>query len=343
MELLRQAVALRASDLHLSEDSPPMMRVNGRLVPAAGVPVSREALAAFADVLPGGEREAALARRGDVTFAFTYPELGRFRVHLYRQHGGVATAIRLIPLHVPRLSELDVPPVLAEMTRRSWGLILVAGPATSGKSTTLASLVDHINHDRSCLIITVEDPIEYVYHPVRSLIHQREVGADTASFRRALKATLRQDPDVIVVGEQPDVQTVAVALAAAEAGHLVLAGLQSQPSAATAIARLIGAFPPEQQPQVRIQLADALLALVVQVLVPREAGEGQVAAYEVLVANEAVRAMIREGKTHQLDSAIQTGARSGMCSLDQSMRRLFESGVVSSEEYGRIIAETEGV
>lgn len=338
-DLLRQAVAARASDLHVAEDAPPMVRVNGRLTPAEGAPLAREVLAAFADTLPGGEREAALAHRGDVTFSFTYPDLGRFRVHLYRQHGKLAAAIRVIPLRVPTLSQLDVPPILAELTRRSWGLILVAGPATSGKSTTLAALVDHINRDRCCLIITVEDPIEYVYHPYRSLVHQREVGADTSSFRRALKAALRQDPDVIAVSEQPDVQTLAVALAAAETGHLVLAGVESPPSASTASARLIDAFPPDQQPQVRMQLADALLALVVQVLVPRAAGEGQVAAYEVLVGTQAVRAMIREGKLYQLDTAIQTGARSGMRSLDQSLRLLLEAGTIAQDEFNRLTAE----
>ncbi|MGE5591125.1 MAG: type IV pilus twitching motility protein PilT [Bacillota bacterium] len=332
--LLQEAVARGASDLHLSAEMPPMLRLDGRLEAcgsdALTAAATRQMLAAL---LPDEAQRAQFDARGEADFAYSVAGLGRFRVNAYRQRGSVALAIRLIPHVVPTLQQLRLPPVVADLASRGHGLLLVTGPTGSGKSTTLAAVIDHINRSRSCHIITLEDPIEYLHRHNRSIVNQREIGIDCASFGQALRAALRQDPDVILVGELRELETIQTAVTAAETGHLVLGTLHASTSSQT-VDRLVDVFPPHQQEQVRTQLAATLQGIVAQRLLPRLAG-GRTAAYEVLVATPAVRNLIREAKTHQIPTLIQTGARFGMRSMDAALRELVEAREIAAEELER--------
>jgi len=315
-----------ASDLHLTAGAAPTLREHGLLTPLAGHPKLRadEIDRLVRSILtPVQQAEFALSNELDLAYS-PLEGRARFRINVYRQRGAVGAAFRLIPSHVRPLDVLGLPPVVATFAQLARGLVLVCGPTGSGKSTTLASLLDLANRSRSAHILTIEDPIEYVHDHARSIVNQREVGADTASFAEALKRGLREDPDIILVGELRDLETTSVALTAAETGHLVLATLHTQDAAQT-VDRLIDIFPPYQQQQIRTQVASTLRGVVCQSLVPLRSGEGRALAAEVMVVTPAIRALIRDGKTHQVGSAMQTGGDTGMVTFDASLAQLVRS------------------
>jgi twitching motility protein PilT len=331
-ELLRLAVQSGASDLHITTGLPPVLRVVGGLRPLEGhQPLAPQDAEALVLALMSEEHKRTFAEQGQVDFSYGLPGVGRFRVNTYRQRGTCGAAIRIIPHEVPTASELGLPHVVETLARKTRGFVVVTGPTGSGKSTTLAAMVDLINTERNCHVMTIEDPIEYLHRHKRAMVNQREIGQDSASFALALRAALREDPDVILVGEMRDLETMSTAITAAETGHLVLATLHTGDAVQT-IDRIIDVYPPYQQQQVRIQLAATLVAVVAQQLVPRKDKPGRVPAVEVMVGTPAVRNLIREGKTHQLRSVIQTGARFGMQTMDQSLRQWVEQGVVSLED-----------
>jgi len=316
------------TDLLLTAGLAPQLRVHGELHPVPGQPVltGDDTEALLAELLDPAQLAAFDARR-DHDFSFSWRDQARVRGNAFRQRELAAIALRIIPRAIPSMAELGLPPVLEHFARQHQGLVLVTGPTGSGKSTTLASMVDRINTERACHIITIEDPIEYVHEHKRSAVNQREVGSDTASFADALRAALREDPDVLLVGEMRDLDSIRFALSVAETGHLVLATLHTNDTS-QALARIVDVFPAEQQAQIRVQLAAALTGIVYQRLLPRLGG-GLVAGYEVLVATPAVRNLIKEGKTHQLRNSLLTGRREGMVSFEQSLSWLIASGQVS--------------
>ncbi len=319
------------TDLLLSVGLPPMLRVDGSLAPApgAGALTAEDTNALVAEVLTAEQAEV-WGRSKEYDFSFSWRDNARIRGNVFTQRGLTAVALRMIPRSIPSPEHLGLPPVLRELALRHQGLVLMTGPTGSGKSTTLASLIDLINSTRGCHIITIEDPIEYVHDHKRGVVNQREVGTDTANFPDALRSVLREDPDVLLVGEMRDLESIQFALTVAETGHLVFATLHTNDTAQS-IGRMIDVFPAEQQAQIRVQLAAALSCVVYQRLVPRTAG-GMTAAYEVLVATPAVRNLIKEGKTHQLRNCLVTGTRDGMVTLEQSLSRLVQDGVVSGAD-----------
>jgi twitching motility protein PilT len=317
--MLVELVRAAGSDLHLTVGAPPMLRVNGELWPMRGAEVlaAADTQALLRSVLDE-ERWARFQRDNELDLAYDIPNVSRFRVNLYSQRGAYGAVFRAIPHQIKSLNELDVPESISRFAQLPRGLVLVTGPTGSGKSTTLAALLDLANSTRSGHIVTIEDPIEFLHPHKRCLVNQREVGADTASFATALKHALRQDPDIILVGELRDLETTATALTAAETGHLVLATLHTS-SAAQTIDRIIDIFPPHQQQQIRAQLSTALQGVVAQALCPRADGAGRTVVVEILSATHAVRNLIREGKIHQIPSFMQAGARDGMLSFDQHL------------------------
>ena len=319
------------SDLHVSTGALPMARINGHMVPIAEQPLSNEDTSAFVGEIMSGEIAADFERTHDVDFAYETPGLGRFRVNAFVNRMGTAAVFRHVPEDVPSLKDLDMPPVVMDFTELTKGLVLVTGPTGSGKSTTLASMVDAINTHKSCHIITIEDPIEFVHKNKKSLVNQREVGAHTDTFTSGLRAALREDPDVILVGEMRDLETTAMAIEAAETGHLVLGTLHTS-SASSTVDRIIDQFPSTQQAQIRTMLAASLQGVVSQCLLARSDGSGRVACLETLVWTPAVSNLIREGKTHQLQSALQTGGRLGMTTLNDALVKLVSRGTVEAEE-----------
>ncbi|MEW6723942.1 MAG: type IV pilus twitching motility protein PilT [Bacillota bacterium] len=337
-DLLQEAVRRGASDLHLTALATPMLRVNGQLVPIGEQVLTADDTTGLLDEIIDEQQLARLQARGDVDFSYSFPGASRFRVNAYRQRGSVAVAVRVISPTVRSWYELGLPEVVADLARRPDGLVIVTGPTGSGKSTTLAAMVDLINSERRCHIITLEDPIEYLHRHKRSLVNQREIGVDSQSFADGLRAALREDPDIIMVGEMRDLETVSIALRAAETGHLVLATLHTNDAAGT-IDRLVDVFPPHQQQQIRVQLAATLQGIIAQQLLPRADGSGRVGAYEILVATTAVRNLIREGKTHQIPSSIQTGARHGMKPMSGSLKELYAAGLITEEVFQQYGAE----
>ena len=327
---LQHLVQLDGSDLHLSCGNPPILRVHGHLqrvkYPALN-PANMEALL-FEILTP--EQRTRFEETLDLDFAYEVPGLARFRGNLFQQHRGMGAVFRVIPAKIPSADDLGLPPAIRELTRLNKGLVLVTGPTGSGKSTTLAAMVDLINGSRAEHILTIEDPIEFVHESRHALINQREVGPHTGSFATALKAALREDPDVILVGEMRDRETIGLALTAAETGHLVFATLHTN-SAHKTVDRIIDSFPADQQEQVRAMLSESLRGVVAQQLLRRRGG-GRVAAHEILIGTPAVGNLIREGKTFQLPSTIQTGKGSGMIQMDQSIQMLLSAGVVDAEE-----------
>ena len=320
-----------ASDLHLTAGVPPTVRVNGHLhalddFPVLDVQDTREIVYS---ILNEAQRQQFETRR-QVDFGYSVPRAARFRVNAYIQRGAVAAALRLIPERIRSLDELGMPSAVSEMATRPRGIVLVTGPTGSGKSTTLAAMVDQINATRHEHILTIEDPIEFLHGHKRCLVNQRELGADATSFAEGLRAALRQDPDVILVGEMRDLETISVALTAAETGHLVLATLHTQDAPQT-IDRVIDVFPPHEQQHVRVMLSVALRGVVAQQLLSTADGAGRVAAVEVLVPTPAVRNLIREGKTHQIYSAIQTGAEHGMQTMDAALAELVRAGKIARD------------
>ncbi|WP_269171542.1 MULTISPECIES: type IV pilus twitching motility protein PilT [unclassified Modestobacter] len=328
---LRHLVASGASDLHLTAGSPPVVRIHGTLHPLTSLPVLTSAVIqrTLYSVLDQQQR-AKFEAELELDFAHALRGVGRFRVNVYRQRDSVGAAIRAVPNEIKPLEELGLPSVVHTFAGLPRGLVLVTGPTGSGKSTTLASLIDLANRTRADHIMTIEDPIEFMHRHARSLVNQREVGSDTHSFGAALRHVLRQDPDIILLGEMRDLETISVALTAAETGHLVLASLHTQDAAQT-INRVIDVFPAHQQQQVRAQLAGSLQGVVCQSLCRRADGTGRVVAAEVLVATPAIRNLIREGKSHQIYSAMQAGADWGMTTMDQQLAKLVSAGHITFE------------
>jgi len=333
-EVLRQMVETRASDVHLTAGVPPMIRDKGRIRPMEGFPVlnTQQTREVVYGILNDDQRKRFEVEQ-QLDFAYAIPQVARFRVNCFFQRGAVSAAFRLIPHEIPALDSLGVPPVLRELTQKPRGFVLVTGPTGSGKSTTLAAMIDAINVEREDHILTIEDPIEFLHRHKRSIVNQREVGSDAPDFARGLRAALRQDPDVILVGEMRDLETVSTALTAAETGHLVFATLHTQSTAQT-VDRVIDVFPPEQQAQVRTQLSIALQGIVTQQLLPTSDGRGRVVACEVLIPTPAIRNLIREGKTHQIYAALQTSGAIGMQTMDADLARLVRGGKI-----GRQLAE----
>ena len=331
VELLRRTVEAEASDLHLKSGTPPTVRVHGRLQQLGEEEMTAEELEACLAEIASAEQQGAFAAEKELDFSYVAEGLARFRVNVSRQRGSIAMAFRLIREEAPTPEELGLPEVCAELVLKPRGLILVTGPTGCGKSTTLAAMIDYLNEREERHIVTIEDPIEFLHRNKRSMISQRELGGDTLSFGAALRHVLRQDPDVILVGEMRDLETMAAAVTAAETGHLVLATLHT-PSAPQTIDRIIDSFPAHQQQQIRVQLSTVLEAVLCQTLAPRADGSGRVAAIEVMIATAAVRNLIREGKTFQLPGVIQTGAQYGMRTLDQALASLMMSGAISREE-----------
>lgn len=320
-EILTDAVARSASDLHCLVGNPITIRRHGELENLYPDALTDADTLALVDEIATEDQKRQLWQRGDVDISHELPGQGRFRINIYRQRRSVAIAARVIPGRIPTLRELEMPPVLLQMSRLRRGLVLVTGPTGSGKSTTVASLVQQINLERRCTIVTLEDPVEYLYEKRQSLISQREIGVDVDSFASGLRAALREDPDVIVVGEMRDLDTMTTAIQAAETGHLVFATLHTTDAVQT-IDRIIDVFPAHQQSQIRMQLSMILQGIVSQQLLPRKGGIGRVAACEILLLNPAVRNMIRTGKTHQLNSTMQTSGRSGMQTMDMALEML---------------------
>ncbi len=331
-ELLKLMVEKSASDLHLTVGSPPMLRINEELIPLGGPPLGEEESRAMAYSLLTPEQIAAFERERELDMSFGLEHLGRYRVNIFVQRGSVGVAIRLLPFHIRNFQECGLPArTMEEICRKKRGLVLVTGATGSGKSTTLASMVGWINDHRRCHVITVEDPIEYVHANKLAIIDQRELGTDTLSFHAALKHVLREDPNVILIGEMRDLETIEAALNIAETGHLVLATLHTSDAVQT-VNRIVDVFPSHQQQQVRVQLSFVLLAIFAQQLVPGLAGDSRKLAAEVLIATPAVRALIREGKAHQIYSVIQTSQREGMRTMNQSLADLYLRKEIAYEE-----------
>lgn len=329
--LLEEVIKRKASDLHLQVGLPPMLRVDGALIPATGTDVlTDDAVETLIFAILDEDQKQILLKDKEFDFSFAFGDLGRFRVNAFHERGNLAAALRLITNEVPTIEQLGLPAIVNKFADYPRGLVLVTGPTGSGKSTTLAAMIRKINQERATHIITIEDPIEYTHKSQKSVIVQREVHYDTYSFSAALRSALREDPDVVLVGEMRDLETIASAITIAETGHLVFATLHTN-SAAQSIDRMIDVFPPHQQPQIRAQLSNILQAIVAQRLIPTIGG-GRIAAAEIMVATPAVRNIIREGKSHQLDAVIQTGAEFGMQSMDKTLVTLIHAGTITYDE-----------
>lgn len=329
-DLLRVMMEQRASDLHLSASSAPCMRIDGELVPMKAEKLSPKKVNELVYSILVDEQITQFEETWELDFAYSIPGLSRFRVNVHRQRGTVGAVFRAVPVDPPTLDGLGMPDVLKRFCSRPRGLILVTGPTGSGKSTTLAAMIREINVTRPCHVVTVEDPIEFLHRNERSIIIQREVGSDTKSFAASLRHVLRQDPDVILIGEMRDLETIAAAITAAETGHLVLATLHTT-SAAQTVDRIIDVFPSHQQEQIRVQLSTVLEGIVCQTLLPLSDGKGRVCAQEILVATSAIRNLVREGKTHQMPSVLQSGGAEGMQALDQALKALVLGGKVTPQ------------
>ena len=328
-ELLIKTIEMNASDLHLTVGLPPTVRSNGKLIqlgvdkllPNDMEEFSREILC---------EKYDEYLKVGEFDTSYSVQGVGRFRVNIFKQRNSDAIAIRVIALKIPTLDELGHPAVLKQIAEKKRGLVLVTGPTGSGKSTTLAAMINEINRTRQAHIITLEDPIEYLHKHDKCIVNQREIGKDSKSYENALRAILREDPDVILVGEMRDLETISIAITAAETGHLVLSTLHTIGAAKT-IDRIIDVFPPHQQQQIKIQLASVLQAVVSQQLLPNVYGDGRVAALEIMVITPGIQNLIREGKTQQIESAVQTGSKYGMKTMDMAIAELYRKGVISKD------------
>ena len=329
-EILAAAKRAGASDVHITVGVPPKMRVNGRLITMEGDRLLPPDTMEMAIRVMNDKQKEHFEEKGEVDMSYAIAGEGRYRVNVYKQRGSIAMAFRLVDTVVPSPEVLGVPESVVDLYQKKRGLILVTGPTGSGKSTTLAAIIDKINKNRDAHVITLEDPIEYLHQHNMSIVNQREIGLDTLSYANALRAALREDPDVILVGEMRDFETISVAITAAETGHLVLSTLHTIGAPST-VDRVIDVFPPHQQQQIRIQLANVLEAVISQQLIPTMDGKGRVAAFEVLHSNSAVRNLIREGKTHQLTSVMQTNRKAGMLIMDDALLTLYSQYKISRD------------
>ena len=331
-ELLKYAVESGASDLHLTAMRPPMVRINGKLIPGGfDTELGPDDTKALVYSILTDDQKAKFEEEHELDFSIGIPGVSRFRVNVFMQRGCVSGVFRTIGENIPSCDELGLNETIQQLALLPRGLVCVTGPTGCGKSTTLAAMINLVNQQKDAHVITIEDPIEYLHPHIRSTINQRELGSDTYSFPRALKAVLREDPNVVLVGEMRDLETIAAALTLAETGHLVLSTLHTQDAAQT-VDRIIDVFPPYQQEQIRVMLAATLKGVVSQVLLPKADGQGRVAAREIMVGTPAISALIREGKTHQIYSAIQTGTNSGMCTMEKSLADLQQAGLITEED-----------
>jgi twitching motility protein PilT len=335
--LFEHAARIAASDLIITAGAPPIVRVDGELHPAVEVSLAPEGSKKLIWSLLNETQQEMFERNRELDFSLAVTGSLRFRANIYYQKGAVAGSFRLIPREIPSLKDLGLPPIVKELTLRSKGLILVTGPTGSGKTTTQAAMIDLINSTQRCHVVTVEDPIEFVHENKKGIVDQREVYADTLSFANALKYVLRQNPDVILVGEMRDMETIAAALTAAETGHLVIATLHTN-DAVQSIDRIVDVFPPHQHSQIRTQLAFALIGIIAQQLIPKADSEGRILAAEILIKNYAVATHIREGKTHQTRSIMETSKGEGMITMDHRLKELYEAGEIRYEEVVRRVS-----
>jgi twitching motility protein PilT len=330
-QLLNYTLENHASDLHITVGIPPMVRIDGKLYPVEGkerlLPDDTKELV---KLVASEDSLAKLDEDGQIDMSYSLPGVGRFRVNIYKQRGSYSMAIRSVPLEIPTIDELDLPDIIKDLSLKKRGLILVTGPTGSGKSTTLAAMINHINENKNCHILTLEDPIEYLHKHGTSIVNQREIGHDSSTYAKALRAALRQDPDVILIGEMRDLETISTAITAAETGHLVLSTLHTVGAVST-VDRIIDVFPPNQQQQIRIQLSNVLQGVVSQQLLKKKDVEGRRAAMEIMICNPAIRNHIREGKTHQILSSMQTGGRFGMITMDNYILKMYRENLISRE------------
>ncbi len=329
-EILQKVVEAGASDLHLTEGLPPVLRIDGELLETELPLLTSSDTKKLVYSILNDQQRIKFEKNLELDFSLAIPDISRFRVNVHMQKGSVEVAFRIVSLNIRALEELGLPPIVADLSRKPNGLVLVTGPTGMGKTTTLAAMLDLINNERRCLIISIEDPIEYLHMHKKAIVKQREVGSDTLSFASALKHVLRQDPNVILIGEMRDLETISTALTAAETGHLVLSTLHTSDAPQT-IDRIIDVFPPHQQQQVKVQLADCLQGIVSQLLLSRADGKGRVVATEILIATSGIRNLIREHKTEQIPSLIQTGYKYGMQSMDKCLKELYLSGAITYE------------
>ncbi|MBI2266215.1 MAG: type IV pilus twitching motility protein PilT [Armatimonadetes bacterium] len=330
-DLLKEMVERKASDLHMAVGSVPMFRIDGHLTPTDHEVMQHNTLQEMVYNILNYEQRETFEKEKELDFSYSIPGLSRFRGNVLLQRGTMGAVFRMIPSRPLTLKELSMPDVLTDLAAKPRGLVLVTGPTGSGKSTTLAAMIDHINENDATHIVTIEDPIEFLHKNKKSIIRQRELGQDTHSFANALKHVLRQDPDVILVGEMRDLETIGLAVTAAETGHLVFGTLHTTGAAPT-VDRIVDVFPPHQQQQIRMQMSTIFEGIVSQTLVPKADGKGRVCALEIMVGTAGVRNLIREGKTHQLINMIQSGAQHGMISLDSSLKKLWDQKLITEED-----------
>ena len=330
IEIVKRAIEMEASDIHITVGIPPTARINGELVHVIEEVLTPEDTKSLVLEAIDEKQKAKLTQDGELDLSYSAEGIGRLRINAFKQRNSYSMAIRIINLTIPSMDDLGLPEVVQKLAKTRRGLILVTGPTGSGKSTTLASMIDQINHDRSGHILTLEDPIEYLHKHNKSIVNQREIGLDSDSFSNALRAALRQDPDVILVGEMRDLETISIAITAAETGHLVLSTLHTLGAAKT-IDRVIDVFPPHQQQQVKTQLSSVLEGIISQQLLPTKDGNGRVASFEILVGTPAIRSLIREGKTHQIQTMLQTGTKHGMETMDMFLLKIYKAGKISKD------------
>lgn len=327
-DLLLMCIEKGASDLHITENEPPILRIDGRLIRTELEKLNKQELKKMVYGVLSNSQKEIFERELELDFSLALPDLDRFRVNIHIQKGSVEAAFRRIPLEIPNVAKLGLPQIILDLANKPNGLVLVTGPTGMGKTTTLAAMINHINTERECLITCIEDPIEFIFTNKKSIVKQREVYSDTHSFAQALRHALRQDPNVIVVGEMRDLETISTALTAAETGHLVLATLHT-PDAPQTISRIIDVFPPHQQQQVKMQLSDCLQGVVSQLLLPHLSGKGRVLCTEIMVATPGIRNLIREQEIEQIPTLMQTGSQHGMHTMDKSLKELHQKGLIS--------------
>ena len=339
-QMLAYALEADASDLHLSVGSIPMLRIHGQMQKLQLPIIDKAAMLKIRDEVLTSNQKKIFEEKLEIDFSTSLEDKGRFRVNFFNQINGIAAVFRAIPTDIKNSEELGIPPIMNTLAMKEKGLVLLTGPTGSGKSTTLAAMIDHVNENKSCHIITIEDPVEYYHNSKKSMINQRELGQSTHSFSNALRSALREDPDVILVGEMRDLETIQLALTAAETGHLVLSTLHTS-SAVKTIDRIIDVFPSGQKGQIRSMLSESLLAVIAQKLLPNKLKNGRIPASEIMIANHAIRNLIREDKIYQIPSLIQAGGQEGMQSLDQDLQRLLHQGLIERTEAAKIAENSE--